>query len=123
MNPDFEKRLQDQPMRELPGQWRARILAPAKPSPPWWREWLWPCPQAWAGLAAVWLVICVMHLAEGRNPSQHAMASVAISHQEIVELRHQQEMLAEIISPPEPAEPPEQTSPSRSELRQAVAIV
>ena len=66
---DFEKQLQRQPLREIPGEWREEILqavravaSPRAPSLasqalPWWREWLWPSPHAWAGLAAVWLVI------------------------------------------------------------------
>jgi hypothetical protein len=65
---DFEKQLQRQPLRQVPGEWRAEILRSARaaslhaprPAPrvaAWWNEWLWPCPQAWAGLAAVWLDI------------------------------------------------------------------
>ena len=66
---DFETQLQRLPLRPMPGQWRAEILRVARRqariqeaaagSHPtaWWREWLWPCPQAWAGLAALWLCI------------------------------------------------------------------
>jgi len=66
---DFESQLQRQPLRAAPAEWRTEILQAARVSvsprtshlaphtSPWWREWLWPSPQAWAGLAAVWLVI------------------------------------------------------------------
>lgn len=66
---DFENQLQRQPLRAAPSEWRAEILQAARASVsprasrlapnalPWWREWLWPSPQAWAGLTAVWLVI------------------------------------------------------------------
>src|SRR6185503_16798594 len=83
---DFEKQLQRQPLRAAPGEWREEILQAslASVSPhasrlapdalPWWREWLWPSPQAWAGLAAVWLVIL------GLN-STTALRSVEIAKQ------------------------------------------
>ena len=82
---DFENQLQRQPLREAPSEWRAeilhaatnavaadvrrrtdeartvsqsnRLLTSAATSQAWWREWFWPSPQAWAGLAAVWLII------------------------------------------------------------------
>jgi len=142
MNSEFEKRLQDQPMREVPSNWRARILDAAPPAPvgtarvpseahsakggravrgcflpersprrgdptspkpavadapPWWRQWLWPCPKAWAGLAAAWVLILVMNLAMGKDPAQTANARLALSRQELKELRQQQQTLAELI--------------------------
>jgi hypothetical protein len=70
MNPDdFEKRLQRQPLRKIPSEWRESILQEAKSAPhssPVIRHSflstlnstlstiLWPNPKAWAGLAAVW---------------------------------------------------------------------
>ena len=77
---DFENQLQRQPLRATPSEWRAEILCEANKfvaadvrrlnlhgpesqslltsaATTWWREWLWPNPQAWAGLAAAWLVI------------------------------------------------------------------
>ena len=71
---DFEKQLQRQPLRETPAAWREEILQAARsasvslPSHPatqassWWQEWLWPCPQAWAGLAALWIVVLGLNL-------------------------------------------------------------
>ena len=57
---DFEKNLERQPFRQIPGDWRAEILrtaqagAPAqRPSPlpfrvalTFWRELIWPCRHA-----------------------------------------------------------------------------
>jgi len=153
MNSEFEKRLQGQPMREIPADWRARILEAASPSEvgmarravhrglspersprrgdptfakpavadalPWWRQWLWPCPQAWAGLAAAWVVILVMNLAMGKDPMRTANATVALSRQELRELRQQQQTLAELIFSGETveAEPPKEGPPPRSEQR------
>jgi hypothetical protein len=61
MNSEFENQLQRQSMREVPPHWRARIVAAAQPKPARWREWFWPCPQAWATLGAAWVVIFVLH--------------------------------------------------------------
>src|ERR1035438_2914387 len=86
MNPDdFEKRLERQPLRQMPGKWREEILAASRRAspahhasrvthhPPPSRSLLstlnhqlstilWPHPTAWAGLAAVWLVILGVNL-------------------------------------------------------------
>ena len=69
---DFENQLQRQPLRAAPAEWRGEILQaaqaatphasrPAAHASPWWREWLWPSPQAWAGLAALWIAIAVLN--------------------------------------------------------------
>jgi hypothetical protein len=91
MKPDeFENQLQRQPIRAVPTEWRAEILREANDSvaavgadvrrlklknasnetdqslltsapTSWSREWLWPSPQAWVGLAALWIAIAVLH--------------------------------------------------------------
>ncbi len=89
MNPDpFEQHLSRQPLRPVPAEWRDEVLARAGdlPSPflasamasdgdcksparasqlstfnSQLREWLWPCPQAWAALAAVWVLALFFH--------------------------------------------------------------
>jgi hypothetical protein len=76
MNPnDFEKRLQRQSLRPIPADWREEILAAARgpkvraSNPITFRDrlsaLLWPCPQAWAGLAAVWIFILAVCFADG----------------------------------------------------------
>jgi hypothetical protein len=80
MNSDeFERQLRRQPWREVPAGWRAEILHSAQRAAAgttagrreklvpagatsWWRDLWWPCPQAWAGLAAVWIVIGALNL-------------------------------------------------------------
>lgn len=65
---DFEQRLQRQPLNAPPASWRDAILGEARrkmsperePRPALlarFREWLWPHPAAWAGLATIWLVL------------------------------------------------------------------
>ncbi len=125
MNSDFEKRLQELPMREIPGHWKAHIVAAVQSQPACWREWLWPCPRAWAGLAAAWLVILGMNLAAGKSPSRPGAATLVFSRQELLELRQQQQMLVKLISPGETAEtePPRQVPAPRSERRKTVIAV
>jgi hypothetical protein len=83
---DFEKKLARQPMRAVPGEWRARVLREAvaavcdrrglaqserrsqTAATVWWRELLWPRPTAWAGLAAAWVIIAVFHAATPAAP-------------------------------------------------------
>jgi len=95
---DFENQLKRQPLRLPPAEWRAEILEQARqvthaahaaegaqpaeaaarePNPlfssgPWWREWLWPSPQAWAGLAAVWVIILGVQTLPRHQPAEMA---------------------------------------------------
>src|SRR5580658_6807659 len=82
MNDDFENYLRSQSVRPIPTEWRAEILRAAKarqePRPtelngrarllpsqtslPWWHEWLWPCPRAWAALAVAWGIILLLNV-------------------------------------------------------------
>jgi hypothetical protein len=122
MKPDhFEQKLQRQPPKEIPAEWREEILVAAdvnrrnRPV----REFtfaatgrvffstlnsqlstlLWPHPRAWAGLAAVWILILAVNFSM-RDPSPvRAEKSSPPSPEVIVELRQQQRMLAELIGP------------------------
>jgi hypothetical protein len=75
---DFEQRLQRQPLRPVPPEWRDEILAAARagaapsslaprPSPllSLLRDWLWPHPVAWGALAAGWALVVVLNSAAG----------------------------------------------------------
>ena len=64
MNDRFEETLQRQTFRQVPASWRREILGAIPVSvSPWWREWLWPSPVAWAAAAAVWVLIALLQLA------------------------------------------------------------
>jgi len=154
MNPDpFEQRLSRQPLRPVPAEWRDEILpragdlqspslasamasdgdckSPARASQPstlnpQLRDLLWPCPQAWAGLAAVWVLLLALNLAT-RDRSAPNTASASALPVMPYAWREQQKLLAELF-PPEPVAPPRpraQPAPvlpptPRSELRPAV---
>jgi len=100
----------------------AGISRPPASTTNFWKACLWPCPQAWAGLAAAWVVILGMNLAAGKNPSRSAAAMLALSRQEMLELRQQQQILAKLIFPGETAEtePPKPVPAPRSERRNTV---
>ena len=114
---DFEKRLERQALRSIPHEWRGEILGAARraggyplsivtPQPTsWWRELLWPCPQAWAGLAAMWGVILLLNLAS-RDPVQVATTSNTVPAQELlIALGEHRRLLAELIGTPPVIEP------------------
>jgi hypothetical protein len=86
MNEDhFEQRLHRQRLRPVPAEWRREMLSAARsscarPSTLDSRQtWLstlnfqlstilWPCPQAWVGLAAAWLVILALNFMTRDEP-------------------------------------------------------
>lgn len=63
----------------------------------WWREWLWPCPQAWAGLAAVWVVVWAVNFATPEpKPMLETRRVTPPSPQMRQILKEQKQMLAEL---------------------------
>lgn len=122
MNPDdFEKFLQRQPVKALPKEWRAEILAQAgkatdgqapagtdRNAQPWWHDLLWPCPEAWAGLACLWLVILGISLATPAAPPSRVIADLPPNSELIWKaLKEERELMAELTGPqPLHAEPP-----------------
>ena len=112
---DFEQKLQRQPLRQIPGEWREEILTAVElaavtrhPSPATRPSWLstlnhqlstllWPHPKAWAGLAAVWILILAVDFSPRDKTPGLAEKSAPPSPEVIVELRQQQRMLAELI--------------------------
>jgi hypothetical protein len=128
---DFEKKLQQQPLRQVPGDWREEILrtAQAAVSEPdhaifvraglkLWRELIWPCRHVWAGLAALWLVLgginAGMSTAHGVTAPQTASAPAPFRA-----IEEQRRMLAELIPPIDnpPAAPPRRVPAPRSDRR------
>ena len=120
---DFEKRLQRQPLRQIPSEWRAEILSAARQASlaqhaPRTTQHahrpasllstihhqlstlLWPHPVAWAGLAAVWLVILGLGYAM-REPAPRAEVRYAAppSPEMRAMLQPQAQLLAELVGP------------------------
>jgi hypothetical protein len=140
---DFEQKLQRQPLRQVPAGWRGEILAvaesaaavrhpPSVTRPSWLSTLnsqlstiLWPHPQAWAGLAAVWILILAVDFSM-RDPSPiRAEMSLPPSSEVIVELRQQQRLLAELIGPRDTSDADRSKSfvpPPRSERAEMVAV-
>jgi len=107
---EFEQRLSRVPIKPLPTEWRAKILAAAGPVPPAearisWNERLtsqlraalWPQPQAWAGLAVVWVIILLLHVSQRDEAPGPVEKSAPPSPETLVELRQQQQLLAELL--------------------------
>jgi hypothetical protein len=127
---DFEKQLQQQPMRPVPEHWRAQILQRARNAGVqastcsedtlnrelqhgWIHRLLWPCPQAWGALAAVWVVVFILNFMGAE--SKPVVASVQMPAREIlVALKQQQQLRTELLSSSEKpvAEPPKWSAPS-----------
>ena len=115
MDSEFEKKLRRQPVKEIPGDWRAEILSAARAaqSAPhaslvtqhgWLSTLFWPHPKAWAGLAAVWVCIVALNFST-RDKSVMVAGKVSPPSAEvIVELRKQQKLYAELMGANEPRE-------------------
>jgi len=111
----FERRLSRQPLRQIPVEWRGEILSAAREGqtirhssfvirPSWLSTLvsqlstiLWPHPKAWAGLAAVWILIFCMEFSMRDTTPVVAEKAAPPSPEVIVELKQQQRMLAELI--------------------------
>jgi hypothetical protein len=137
---DFENHLQQQPMRPVPAEWRSEILgasenahrqpATRKPSShlPALKAQLsailWPCPQAWAGLGMVWLMILAVNFATQEKDEQIAQTTSRLSPETIMALREQKRELAKLIEPfnAQPGEPPK-TNPSQPRSERRISVV
>jgi hypothetical protein len=119
---DFEQRASRVPLKPLPAEWRSQILSAAKAASrpaaapslsfrAWLTALLWPRPQAWAGLAAVWLGILILNAATSDHTA-HVASTSHDSQQMILVLKDQQQILRELI---EPAQQP--TAAAASETR------
>ena len=115
MNPDdFEKRLQRQPLREIPPEWREPDFAPCLDDSPsslvplplnhQLSTILWPNRKAWAGLAAVWILIFALHLAGRESTPMMATIPAAASSNTIMTLKEQQKILVELMGNNDPTD-------------------
>ena len=119
---DFESHLGRQPLRQVPEEWREGILSAVRQAGrnqaavvvrcTSWRELLstlnsqlstllWPHPAAWAGLAAVWVVILGLHSARGDASRLTAKGVPPPSAQVFMAFQEQQRLLSELIAPRE----------------------
>ena len=140
---DFENQLARRPIRQMPPEWRGEILRAARAAadlsiPIHETESLagflkrkissalWPCPQAWAGLAAVWVLLLWVDFSITRQPATVAVKQTAESPQVIKVLQEQRQMLASLTEQFDTtlAEPPKPFLPRpRSERRTEEALV
>jgi hypothetical protein len=111
----FENRLSRRPLREIPHEWRGSILAAALPTPrpaprasflSTFNQQLstvfWPHPKAWAGLAAIWVLIFAVNFS-GRDPLPKIAEKYSPPSPEvIVELKNQQRLFAELVGQVQP---------------------
>jgi len=138
MKPDeFEEQLQGQPLRGIPSEWRAEILSAARGFPASrprasaaWRPWisrlhfqvstlLWPSPRAWAGLAAIWLIVIAFNLAA--HDARPLLASKPSAREQFVlSLKEQKQVLAELLAPYEGAPAVKPKAPVSRPRSQAV---
>src|SRR6266545_4234255 len=95
---------------------------PEKPMPvraalAMWRELIWPCRRAWAGMAALWLVIGGINWQLSDTPKMTASARSASAPALFETLEEQRRLLAELISPAssQSAEPPRRNPKPRSD--------
>jgi hypothetical protein len=112
MNPDeFEKRLQRQPLRQVPDEWRSAILkkAPAAPHSSFvirhslLSSILWPNAKAWAGLGCVWILIFALHAASRGSSRMLAQVHASKSANVMITLKDREQTLAELIGNNSPA--------------------
>lgn len=123
----FERRLSRQPLRQIPSAWRGEILAAAisrasraesrvqaerRPSTLAARlsNIFWPHPKAWAGLAAVWILIFAVNFSMRDSSPVVTVKSAPPSPEVMVELKKQQRLFAELVGANEPADADRQKS-------------
>ena len=94
------------PAAEL--RWGKAIKAAGKPAPPlsskavmrdWWRELIWSCRHAWAGMAAVWLVLWGINLGLWRGQPRTMASQVTPTAAVSEALAEQRQLLVELITP------------------------
>jgi hypothetical protein len=110
MKTEFEKQLEGQPLRELPREWRSKILAAASGAPrsmpaEWLSSWLWPHPRAWTGLAAAWIVIFLLHLT-APDEAGAARNSSPMRFESFAKMREQTVLMAQLLGSLDDGDPP-----------------
>jgi|SwirhisoilCB3_FD_contig_91_304038_length_2691_multi_3_in_0_out_0_3 hypothetical protein len=137
---DFEKRLQSQPLRQIPNGWREQILTSATSSRPSTLDprpsllstihhqlstLLWPNPKAWIGLAAVWVLIFAIRFESHTHAPVLATVSTPSGREIAITLKDEQKILVELMENNQPHEadrPRQLPSQPHSELREPFSI-
>lgn len=140
---DFEQKLQRQTIRQVPTEWRERILsaaqggygAPSGLKGQAFRRlflspaslvstFLWPSPKAWAGLAAVWLGILALNFANADHTEALAQRR-SLPPETLITLKQQEQLLSELLppNPPSPTPPKVAVPQPRSERRKETAAM
>jgi hypothetical protein len=148
---DFEKRLQSQPMRQIPSEWRQQILQGAKQSTPstaapmarrseakavrpsrlstlihQLSAVLWLKPAAWAGLAVVWVVIFALQSTSQKHSGMVATVSARAPSTFLMSFKDEQQTLAELMGNNQPNDLDQRRHAGpkpRSELRSRYRVV
>jgi hypothetical protein len=134
---EFEDQLKSRSLRQIPEQWRTEILRAAQNEAQatasnasveevtsWWRALLWPCPQAWAGMAAVWIVVFCLNFSS-QEPSAPKLAKTKpapISPETYMALREQRRLYSELVGSP-PVEIAMPVPRPRAEMKIETVIV
>lgn len=120
MKPDpFEQQLAQQSLRPIPPEWRHDILtravsgleprdsdlAPAVSTRQRLKDWLWPHPVAWAGLAACWLAILTLNRLAAPSAAELAQVQAGARIAEAVFAASRSPQALEVTTPllPRPA--------------------
>ena len=109
---EFEQKISRRPLRQIPAGWRAEILVAtdvnrrkarevtfAATIAGGLRKIFWPNPQAWAGLAAVWIFIFAVNFSMRDKSPAVAEKFSSPSPEMVAELKQQQRMFTELIGP------------------------
>jgi hypothetical protein len=135
---ELEQKLSRQPVRRIPAEWRAEILAaaelPPRPAPrasflsglnQQLSMWLWPHPKAWAGLAAVWVLIFAVDFSARDRRQPVAEKSTPPSLETMAEVWRQKLLFAQLMNPDESrvAMPPRSFLPRPRSERSKISMV
>jgi hypothetical protein len=123
----FEQRLQEQPLRQPPAEWRREILGAARlvnraddrlpaTAHGWsWvalRQWLWPCPEAWAALAAAWIASAALSLATPSTPAASPEPEARLRPERIRGYVQERQLLSRLLEPAPPSSPAAAPAPA-----------
>jgi hypothetical protein len=143
MSPDeFEKKLRQQPMRQIPSGWRDEILSaaskvsstrhatrntpallltlsPSRIALKLWQELVWPCRRIWAGMAVVWVAVLICNRSMEETPRVAFDRSPATTSEMAKVLKEQKQMLSQLLGSATAAQSADLPQP-HSKLRESI---